>query len=40
MCRFPLYAGGSVADLVEQLTAAGGSLPASDIIHIFVQVRL
>lgn len=36
---FPLYAGGSLADLAERLTAEGRSLPASEVIHIFVQVK-
>mmetsp|Transcript_1889 Transcript_1889/g.5518 ORF Transcript_1889/g.5518 Transcript_1889/m.5518 type:complete len:345 (+) Transcript_1889:243-1277(+) len=35
---FPLYPGGSVVDLVEQLAAQQQSLPASDVVNIFVQV--
>jgi hypothetical protein len=35
---FPLY-GGSVADLAERLAADKRSLPASEVVHIFIQVR-
>lgn len=35
---FPLYAGGSLADLAERLAADGRSLPASEVVHIFIQV--
>ena len=37
---FPLYSGGSLADLAERLAKDGRSLPASDVIHIFIQVGL
>ena len=36
---FPLY-GGSVADLAERLAADKRSLPASEVVHIFIQVRM
>ncbi len=35
---FPLYSGGSLADLAQRLAAEGRQLPASDVIHIFIQV--
>jgi hypothetical protein len=36
---FPLY-GGSVADLAERLAAEKRSLPASEVVHIFIQVSV
>ena len=36
---FPLY-GGSLADLAERLAADKRSLPAAEVVHIFIQVSV
>jgi len=37
---FPLYSGGSLAELGERLAAEQRSLPTIEVLHLFLQVRV